>query len=51
VFQEEYPQKKYGQYLLAQKSTKDGRTIFHWENMKKIKRGDIIFSSSEGKLY
>lgn len=34
--------------LWAPKEGKNGRSFFHWENMKNIKKGDIIFNYSEG---
>ncbi len=37
-------------YLWAPKLSKDGEEIFHWKNMTKIKKGDIIFSIVNGKL-
>lgn len=45
VFQNKtYFEEKTGGYLWAPQRTKSGREIFHWSNMDKIKKGDIIFS-------
>ena len=45
VFQNKtYFEEKTGGYLWAPQRTKSGREIFHWSNMTKIKKGDIIFS-------
>jgi len=45
VFQNKtYFEEKSGGYLWAPKRTKSGREIFHWSNMTKIQKGDIIFS-------
>jgi 8-oxo-dGTP diphosphatase len=33
-----------GGFLWAPKETKKGRTIFHWDTMKDVRQGDIIFS-------
>ena len=45
VFQNKtYFEEKSGGYLWAPQRSKSGREIFHWSNMTKIKKGDIIFS-------
>ena len=36
------------QYLWAPKEGKDGRTRFYWENVLKVKKGDLIFNYSSG---
>ncbi|MDP8269735.1 MAG: hypothetical protein P9L97_13535 [Candidatus Tenebribacter davisii] len=36
------------QYLWAPKKSKDGRSLYHWENMKKVKKGDIIINYANG---
>ena len=33
-----------GGYLWAPKKTKTGRKIYHWDTMKDVRKGDIIFS-------
>ncbi|MDX8337869.1 hypothetical protein SLH46_01660 [Draconibacterium sp. IB214405] len=35
-------------FLWAPKLDKDGKRRFHWENMKYVKKGDIIFNYSKG---
>lgn len=35
-------------YLWAPKEGKDGRSRFYWENVSKVKSGDIIFNYSRG---
>ncbi|HEX9929499.1 MAG TPA: AAA family ATPase [Pyrinomonadaceae bacterium] len=35
-------------YLFAPSKSKDGRTHTHWENVKKVKTGDIIFNYDNG---
>lgn len=45
VFQNKtYFEEKSGGYLWAPQRTKSGREIFHWSNMTKIRKDDIIFS-------
>lgn len=45
VFQNQtYKSERVGQYLWAPQRTKAGNEIFHWSNMKKVEKGDIIFS-------
>lgn len=39
-----------GGYLWAPQHNADGQTFFYWESMKKVKRGDVIFSSFKGKM-
>lgn len=45
VFQNKtFKEEKNGQYLWApQRNNRNGK-VFHWENMKKVQPGDIIFS-------
>lgn len=51
VFQNKtYFEEKAGGYLWAPQRTKSGREIFHWSNMTKIKKGDIIFSVYKRKI-
>ena len=51
VFQNKtYKEEMSAGYLWAPKRNRDGRTFFHWENMTKIKKGDIIFSSVKRKI-
>lgn len=51
VFQNKtYYEEKVGGYLWAPKRSKSGRKIFHWSNMTKVKKGDIIFSIYKRKL-
>lgn len=52
VFQNKtYKEEKEGQYFWAPQKTNQGRSIFHWENMKKIQPGDIIFSMFRQRLF
>ncbi len=39
-----YHEEKNGGYLWAPKKTKTGKTIYHWETMRDVRKGDIIFS-------
>lgn len=39
-----YKEEKDGGYLWAPKKTKSGRKIHHWETMKDVRPGDIVFS-------
>ncbi len=39
-----YNEEKAGGYLWAPKKTKTGKRIYHWESMKDVREGDIIFS-------
>jgi len=41
---------KYG-YIWAPKNSTGGRKIFHWENMNKVKKGDIIFNVRRQHIY
>jgi hypothetical protein len=41
---------KYG-YIWAPKNSTGGRKIFHWENMTKVKKGDIIFNVRKQHIY
>ncbi len=51
VFQNRtYQEESNGGYLWAPQHNTDGQTFFHWANMKKVKRGDMIFSSYNGKM-
>jgi hypothetical protein len=51
VFQNKtFYEERAGRYLWAPKSNKSGHSIFHWDNMMKVKKGDIIFSSVNGYL-
>lgn len=45
VFQNKtYHEEQKGGYLWAPQKTKSGKNVYHWDNMTKIKKGDIIFS-------
>lgn len=45
VFQNKtYEEEREGQYLWAPQKNNQGRGLFHWENLRKIQPGDIIFS-------
>lgn len=37
-------------FLWAPEKGKDGKSRFYWENVLKVKKGDIIFNYSEGEL-
>jgi len=37
-------EEKAGGYLWAPKKTKTGKNIYHWDTMKDVREGDIIFS-------
>ncbi|MED4676795.1 HNH endonuclease [Bacillus nitratireducens] len=51
VFQNKsYVEERSGGYLWAPQTNKFGHTIHHWEDMKKVKKGDIIFNSYKGQL-
>lgn len=51
VFQNKtYHEELAGGYLWAPKKTSSGKEIFHWSNMTKVKKGDIIFSMYKRKL-
>ncbi|MFM2566398.1 HNH endonuclease [Bacillus sp. GX] len=51
VFQNKsYIEERSGGYLWAPQKNKIGQTFHHWEDMKKIKKGDIIFNSYKGQL-
>jgi 5-methylcytosine-specific restriction protein B len=43
-----YTNEKGKKYLWAPKLDKDGKRRFYWENMKRVKQGDIIFHYSKG---
>ena len=36
--------------LWAPQKNRDGNTFFHWENVKNIKQGDIIFNYANGEI-
>lgn len=51
VFQNKtYTEERNGGYLWAPQENKSGRKFFHWTNMTKVTKGDVIFSSYKGKL-
>ncbi|MCX7950921.1 MAG: hypothetical protein N2594_03110 [Clostridiales bacterium] len=51
VFQNKtFEQESKGGFLWAPRSNKEGRRFFHWDNMKEIKKGDLIFHSYRGKI-
>lgn len=51
VFQNKtFYEEKVGGYLWAPKANKQGRSMFHWSNMRKVKKGDIVFSSCKSSL-
>lgn len=37
-------------YIWARKSTDSGRVIFHWDNLKKIRKEDLVFSVVDRKI-
>jgi hypothetical protein len=45
-----FNEKKGMKFLWAPKRGKNGNTFYHWDNMQKVKKGDIIFNYSEGNL-
>lgn len=52
VFQNKtFEEEKEGSYLWAPQKNNQGRSIFHWENMRKIRTGDIIFSMFRQHLF
>jgi len=38
-------------YIWAPKFNNAGRKVFHWENMTKVKKGDIIFNVRDQNIY
>lgn len=51
VFQNKsYKEERSGGYLWAPQKSKNGQTFHHWEDMKYVKKGDIIFNSFKGQL-
>lgn len=51
VFQNKtFEQESRGGYLWAPCFNKQGRSFFHWENMKHIKEGDLIFHSYKARI-
>ena len=51
VFQNKtFYEEKAGGYLWAPKANKQGRSMFHWSNMRKVKKGDVVFSSCKSSL-
>lgn len=39
-----YNEERKGGYLWAPKRTRTGRRIYHWDTLKDVRKGDIIFS-------
>lgn len=52
VFQRDpyYQHERDGGYLWAPKADSGGGTVYHWENMKKVQKGDLIFSSNNRRI-
>lgn len=51
VFQNKtYEAEKQSGYLWAPKSLPDGRTVSHWNMMKQVRKGDIIFHSVQKNI-
>lgn len=51
VFQKTFKEESSKGYLWAPQKMKNGKgTCFHWENMTKVKKGDIIFSIYKRKI-
>ncbi len=46
----DYNEEKERGFIWARKSTESGRTIFHWENVNKINKEDIVFSLVDRKI-
>lgn len=52
VFQNQtYLAERDGGYLWAPQKNKLNQSLFHWENMKKLKSGDIVYSMYKQHLY
>lgn len=45
-----YKKEKEGGYLWAPTKNKKGNTVFHWENIKKLKPKDIVFNYFKGSI-
>lgn len=43
-----YKEEKEGGYLWAPKQNKSGNSFFHWDNMLKLKPGDVVFNYRKG---
>ncbi|MGP4063462.1 HNH endonuclease [Oceanobacillus sp. M65] len=51
VFQNKsYNEERSGEYLWAPQKNKTGQKFHHWTDMKKVKKGDIVFNSFNGEL-
>ena len=51
VFQNKsFHEERRGGFLWAPQRNKGGKTFFHWTNVEKIRKGDLIFSSYNGEL-
>ncbi|WP_342026106.1 HNH endonuclease [Cytobacillus pseudoceanisediminis] len=51
VFQNKsYHKEKSGGYLWAPQKNEKGQTFHHWTDMKKVKKGDIIFNSYDTEM-
>ncbi|MGN7178157.1 HNH endonuclease [Cytobacillus sp. SAFR-174] len=51
VFQNKsYHEEKSGKYLWAPQKNEKGQTFHHWTDMKKVKKGDIIFNSYDTEM-
>ncbi|WP_129688290.1 HNH endonuclease [Gottfriedia acidiceleris] len=51
VFQNKsYLEERKGAFLWAPQKNRKGQTFHHWEDMKLIKKGDIIFNSYNGEM-
>lgn len=37
-------------YIWAPEETESGRAIFHWDNLKKVRKNDIVFSLADRKI-
>lgn len=45
-----FKEEKEGGYLWAPFKDKNGRSVFHWDNMDKLKPSDVVFNYYKGKV-
>ncbi|MGW8181801.1 MAG: hypothetical protein ACWGQW_23980, partial [bacterium] len=45
-----YRVEKEGGFVWAPQNNKSGNTFFHWENVSKIQRGDVLFNYANGSV-
>lgn len=50
VFQANFDTERNGGYIQAPLKSESGNTPFHWDNLRKVKKGDIIFHMASSQI-